>query len=130
LRSLDAYAWPGNVRELENLVHSEFLMTEAEEIRLSLPGSRAARSQQASPHPASPPQAAFADSPLPNYRRAKAEALERFDRAYLQRLLAEAEGNVTSAARIAGKERRALGKLLKHYRIGHGYEAGADRDVR
>ena len=71
-----------------------------------------------------------ATGPTPNYRRARAEALERFDRAYLQRLLDEAKGNVTSAARIAGKERRALGKLLNRYRIGHAWDDGDDRDAR
>jgi two-component system response regulator GlrR len=113
LRSLDAYSWPGNVRELENLVHSEFLMTEGEELQFPLAADRGSLPLQAPP-----PEASWAKSPVPSYRRAKAEVLERFDRAYLERVLAEAKGNVTNAARIAGKERRALGKLLKRYRIG------------
>jgi DNA-binding NtrC family response regulator len=125
LRSLDAYSWPGNVRELENLVHSEFLMTEGEEIQFPVAAGRGAVPQQAWPQ-----EASWAESPVPNYRRAKAEALERFDRAYLERVLAEAKGNVTSAARIAGKERRALGKLLKRYRIGDAWRDGDDRDAR
>ena len=32
-------------------------------------------------------------------------------------VLARANGNVTAAARMAGKERRAFGKLLKKYGI-------------
>ena len=49
--------------------------------------------------------------------RAKARAIETFERAYLIQLMREAGGNVTSAAKRAGKERRALGKLLKKYAI-------------
>jgi len=40
-----------------------------------------------------------------------------FERDYLRRVLDEAGGNVTRAARIAGKERRAFGKLLKKHSI-------------
>lgn len=122
LRQLDDYDWPGNVRELENLVHSEFLMTEGEEIELPLPEGLGRVTPST--------QAAEAGERLPDYRLARAQALERFDRAYLERLLAEANGNVTSAARLAGKERRALGKLLKRYRIGDTWRSGDEHDVR
>ena len=46
---------------------------------------------------------------------AKARAIELFEREYLYRLMSEACGNVSAAARRAGKERRALGKLLKKH---------------
>jgi two-component system, NtrC family, response regulator GlrR len=123
LRLLDGYGWPGNVRELENLVHSEFLMAEGEELELRLPGEYRAA-------PAIVSMVADPVGRLPDYRRAKAEAMEKFDRAYLERVLAEAKGNVTSAARLAGKERRALGKLLKRYRIGENYQNGDEGDAR
>jgi len=121
-RRLDGYGWPGNVRELENLVHREFLMTEGEELELRLP------TDAFSPPPMEPIPVDGAGL-LPDYRRARAAALERFDRAYLERVLAEAKGNVTSAARIAGKERRALGKLLKRYRIGQAWHVGDEHDA-
>jgi two-component system response regulator GlrR len=122
LLQLDHYDWPGNVRELENLVHSEFLMTEGDEIELRLPpDARPARPTEPPRMP--PPGMPHDGGSLPDYRLAKAEAVEKFDRAYLERVLAEAKGNVTSAARLAGKERRALGKLLKRYRIGDSYRA-------
>ena len=106
LRWIRSYAWPGNVRELQNFIHREFLLSDEPEI--------AAR-------PAEQPLAlvnddAAADSLLP-YAHARSLALEQFDRSYLKRLLAQARGNVSKAARLAGKERRALGKLIKRYRI-------------
>jgi DNA-binding NtrC family response regulator len=48
-------------------------------------------------------------------REAKASAVRDFERSYLMGLLAACKGNVTRAARAAGKERRALQRLLdKH----------------
>jgi DNA-binding NtrC family response regulator len=47
----------------------------------------------------------------------KRQAIESFERAYLTRLMSEHQGNVSRAARAAGKERRELGKLLKKCRI-------------
>jgi transcriptional regulator with GAF, ATPase, and Fis domain len=111
-RWLDAYQWPGNVRELENLIHREFLLTSAARIcigpeRLGLsPGER-------SPHP----ELRGGCHPEYEFRRAKAQAIETFERGYLSRLLAESKGNVSLAARLCGKERRAFGKLLRKYSI-------------
>ncbi|MEJ2509753.1 MAG: helix-turn-helix domain-containing protein, partial [Gammaproteobacteria bacterium] len=51
------------------------------------------------------------------FSEAKAETLARFERAYLESVLSQTKGNITQAARMAGKERRALGKLLKKYGI-------------
>ena len=44
----------------------------------------------------------------------------RVRNAYVATVLADAHGNVTAAARLAGKERRAFGKLLKKYGIDRG----------
>jgi transcriptional regulator with GAF, ATPase, and Fis domain len=103
-----AQAWPGNIRELENWVHREVLVGEhAPHIE--------ARTQ-ACAH-AAPAQASAA---LPNYREAKAAALANFEREYLRRALRLAQGNVSRAAALAGKERRAFGKLLKKHAIERG----------
>lgn len=57
------------------------------------------------------------DVSLQNYHDARAEALAAFERRYLEQLMTIACGNVTRAAHLAGKERRALGKLLKKHGI-------------
>jgi DNA-binding NtrC family response regulator len=102
LEWLRHHDWPGNVRELENWIHREFLLAEGEEIRSGHPEAM---------ERTLPP-------PLPtNLRTAKAQALAEFESAYLSRVLADAHGNVTAAARVAGKERRAFGKLKKKYGI-------------
>ena len=54
---------------------------------------------------------------LIDFRRAKAEAVRRFECDYVAQVMKQAEGNVTRAAHLAGKERRAFGKLLKKHGI-------------
>jgi len=100
-----AYPWPGNVRELENLIHREFLLSDDECV--------AAHPQET--HAVCPPP--VAGESLPTYVCARLRAMEEFDRKYLSRLLAQTRGNITQAAKLAGKERRALGKLIKRYAI-------------
>jgi ActR/RegA family two-component response regulator len=43
--------------------------------------------------------------------------LSRFNHAYIGRLLAECDGNVTQAARAMGMERQALQQLMRRYDI-------------
>jgi two-component system, NtrC family, response regulator GlrR len=97
------YEWPGNVRELQNLMHRLVLMAESDEISYrgaeTLPRSDIQR-------PA---------SEFPSFQSAKASAVAAFERCYLTELLNRAVGNVSAAARLAGKERRALGKLLRKH---------------
>jgi two-component system, NtrC family, response regulator GlrR len=108
LESFRHYAWPGNVRELENWIHRELLLTEGDEIcsRIDQPVWLDAAADRDTLEPT-----------LADYRTAKARALADFESTYVTRALAEAGGNVTMAARIAGKERRSFGKLLKKHGI-------------
>ena len=104
---IDQYRWPGNVRELQNWVQRRLLMDDApavgEQTLDALAPTESAR------------------GPM-NFRAAKAEAVRRFERDYVAQVLKQAEGNVTRAAQLAGKERRAFGKLLKK----HGLDRHAD----
>lgn len=95
---LDSHSWPGNVRELENWVQRRLLMGD------STPADSALQAPGGASGPA-------------NFRCAKAEAMRRFECDYVAKVLKQAEGNVTRAAQLAGKERRAFGKLLKKHGI-------------
>lgn len=101
MHKLVAYPWPGNIRELETVIHRVVLMTSApviqpDDIALPMPDS-----------PAEPRQTSF--------REAKARVIEQFERTYLSNLLSICEGNISQAAKQAGKERRAFTRLLEKY---------------
>lgn len=121
---MSQHAWPGNVRELDNRVQRALLLSDDELLHLE-PSDWAvprASSPAASARPAAA-SAAAAQAPaaaLAGYHQAREQALQSFERHYLQQLMVAADGNVTHAARLAGKERRCLGKLLKK----HGLQPG------
>ena len=102
---IDAYAWPGNVRELENLVLREFLLAEGEWVSLRRPVPQGERRTGRDRR--------HADALGLDFNAAKSRVIEAFERDYLRRLLADTNGNITRAAVRCGKERRALGKLIK-----------------
>jgi transcriptional regulator with GAF, ATPase, and Fis domain len=111
---MNGYHWPGNVRELENLIHRFFVLEDetVEEIR-----SHGAETVERRKN--------VFDRRIGHcfslsYREAKARMLQDFEQRYLSWLMAETGGNVSQAARICGKERRALGRLLKKYEIDRG----------
>jgi DNA-binding NtrC family response regulator len=109
--SLLAYPWPGNVRELENLVHRAVLMADGRQL-LVQPG--VASADGVAPTLLGNPEAPDIEG---GFAAAKARVIQTFERSYLTRLMAETNGNVTQAARLAAKERRALGKLLRKHGI-------------
>ena len=52
-----------------------------------------------------------------SFQHAKARVIEEFEREYLTRVMLDVQGCVSQAAKRAGKERRAFGKLLKKHGI-------------
>jgi DNA-binding NtrC family response regulator len=101
LAYIKRHSWPGNVRELENTIHREFLMSDDHWVRL---GQVADREQ---PVASAGPGMAF--------RTAKSQAIAEFERDYLLGLLARTEGNISSAARIAGQDRSAFARLVRKH---------------
>lgn len=102
-----AYEWPGNIRELENLIHRQFLLATDAAVFLG-------------PEPVNDTEMdaeSFGVGISGSFNEAKARVIEAFERDYLTRLLDECDGNVSQAAKVAGKERRALGKLIKKHGI-------------
>lgn len=95
-----SHHWPGNIRELENVIHREFLLTEGDQIHLGIPSMNEKNSD---------------DCLL--FKEAKAHAIAEFERRYLGKVLQQASGNLSLAARLAGQERSAFGKLARKHNI-------------
>lgn len=120
------YAWPGNVRELENLLHREFLLADTELLAIPCPSTETeteievgalAIDQLTSSATQYSNNEIIVSAACSQYAHAKENALKAFSERYLDQLMQQTRGNVSEAARHAGKERRALGRLLKKYGV-------------
>ena len=104
LAALDDHHWPGNVRELRHALERAMVMTDGHIISaddlLLRPG---------------------ATDSAPNTQTVPAgnlkEARQQWEKLYLERLLRECGGNVSEAARRAGKYRSDLYNLLRKHEI-------------
>ncbi len=131
--------WPGNVRELRNVIHCALVVPPG--ITAPSPpsppsfGSQAEGQQAApfqlrltqSPHSSEPDtQAPVGDPSGPlkinleipantPFREARTEMKQALESAYLSRLWAEFDGNISAASRASGIDRKSLRELLaKH----------------
>jgi DNA-binding NtrC family response regulator len=126
LHALRAHDWPGNVRELENLIHREFLLADQSPLQLAAlppavrPATPERRVSERRGGDASKPAAESSrnvDSAPAAFREAKARAIADFEKEYVRNLLTQAQGNVSLAARIAGKERSRFHRLVRKYHL-------------
>jgi two-component system response regulator GlrR len=101
--------WPGNVRELHNVVQRAFVSAPGAYV---LPLGLAAA--QRTPDRDSAGGAPEGGS---TFRAARARAIEAFERQYVLEMLKAHDGNITQAARCAGQDRRAFGRLVKRHGI-------------
>jgi len=110
ISALERHAWPGNVRELENTLQREYLLADGATIELSNSAASACLR----------PQVSFgheSDAFEQGFSAAKARIVAEFEHRFLRWALAQSGGNVSVAARRAGKERRNFGRLLKKHGI-------------
>jgi two-component system, NtrC family, response regulator GlrR len=100
LQKLTFHHWPGNVRELENTIQRAALfcsgrVVRAEDIKLPVPTPAEGIS----------------------FRALKAKVVTQFERGYIEELLQANQGNISKAARVAGKNRRAFFELIRKHQI-------------
>ena len=106
IETIKAYEWPGNFREIESALLRAFLMCEKEII--------------------TDPESLFSEEvfeqlprrvELGSFSNEKNTLIRAFEKSYIQRVLSETGGNVSKAANIANKERRAFTRLMTKYDI-------------
>jgi DNA-binding NtrC family response regulator len=104
MQRLAEYDWPGNVRELYNALQRAIVFSPGTQIRLA----------QIADLPTSAPSPKLADA---SFREERARVVADFERNYIEEMLHRAAGNVTRAARLAGKDRRVFGRLMKRHGV-------------
>lgn len=94
-----SYDWPGNIRELQNVVERSVVMSQPGDPQLIIPNRR--------PRDA----AATQEFATLDFDRAK----EAFEKSFLKRLLTLTKGNIAEAAKLSGKFRSDIYRLLDRY---------------
>ena len=121
MRAMMAYDWPGNVRELENCIERAIALGNGNLMDLSdLPDSIAAASTAAGPREGLP-------GSTPEYPLSEVSAggldissndLEDIERATIQRVFEQVQGDKSRAGKMLGISRATLYRKLKRYNIG------------
>lgn len=95
------YDWPGNIRELKNVIEQAVIF--ANTSRLSIQDINLPVSDDG--------------YEVESMKKAKARAVEKFERGYIEMMLIANQGNVSKAARCAGKHRRAFWELITKHKV-------------
>ncbi|MBK9259671.1 MAG: sigma-54-dependent Fis family transcriptional regulator [Polyangiaceae bacterium] len=127
LRVLMDHPWPGNVRELANVLEGAILLCQDERVRVrelaaimsppakvpTLGKTTESAGSLDEDGPGSLAGLSGSDAPLPPLRAAR----DSFERAYLIEALRRAGGNVSAAAKLAGRNRTDFHDLLRKHGI-------------
>ncbi|HEY6805652.1 MAG TPA: sigma 54-interacting transcriptional regulator [Pyrinomonadaceae bacterium] len=103
LTKLVNHSWPGNVRELEGVIQRAIVLRDADVL---------------TPSDLDLPECDVANySPSDLFRLGKSRAIVQFERNFIARLLAAHGGNISRAAKAAGKDRRSFQRLISKYAL-------------
>lgn len=109
-----SYGWPGNVRELENCIRYLTCLNlgrpiEPTDIPFLQDSSVNADTKQEQP--------VMTERP---FNEAKRYLVKEFETEYLKVVLSQCKGNVSRAARLSGKDRRAFFELMRKHNLNAG----------
>ncbi len=102
-----AYDWPGNVRELQNAIERAVVLATDDQLKLEH------MFQHLQTRPMQGSSAAGVDSQV--FSLPLTEAKQHFEKAYLENLLKVSGGNISEAARISGRYRADIYRLMNRY---------------
>jgi len=118
--ALDRYPWPGNVRELQNVIERACALADGPKVTVKdLPehvlhaGARPAAPEARGP--GAGPSAELGTGADLTLKAAKEQWLQVLEVSYLRDLLARHDGNVSSAAKAAGIDRKTFHRLINKY---------------
>jgi two-component system response regulator HydG len=102
--AMETHAWPGNVRELRNLAQQLVVLDDDGRVTLADLTDQIRGWEE--------PASGTEESGIRAYEQARDDAMAEFRRAYVRRLLAQFDGNVSRAAAAAGVSRRTMHRWL------------------
>ncbi len=105
---MERYHWPGNVRELQNVMERAVSLTDS---KIIVPQDLPEQIRLVK-HPD-----AFIFPAGSNYKKAKKEWMDFFEKRYLSDLLKQHNGNISKAALEAQVNRKTIHRLLKRHRL-------------
>jgi len=130
LARLLAHGWPGNVRELRNVITRSIALSPKDRFELMIDVEESARAARAASSTGETKTAPWRGATAPSraddgfegllglpLKDARTELNERFERAYIERVLRAHDGNVSEAARAAGVARNYLHRLMKRHGV-------------
>jgi two-component system response regulator AtoC len=112
MKALLAYDWPGNVRELENCLERAVALGDQQRIDLNDLPPTIARAEELGSAPEKPTRFAISASGDP------ATDLEDIERATIERVFLQVNGDKALAGKMLGISRATLYRKLKRYNIG------------
>ncbi|MCL1809225.1 MAG: sigma-54 dependent transcriptional regulator [Clostridiales bacterium] len=106
LAAFKEYDWPGNIRELKNVVERLVIVSAAVEIDIK---KEALHVNREGPEPAS---AVNGRPSVFDFGSSYREAVETFEKAYIQSVIESCNGNISTAAKSLGLHRSSIYKKL------------------
>lgn len=102
LRNLLFYSWPGNIRQLESAIHKAVICCASSHLDVGDFEFDLQDKESTCHH---------------SFKHTKSQFIREMERTYIIKLLSTHGGNVSHAARAAGKDRRSFQRLLHKYGI-------------
>ena len=118
--ALERYPWPGNVRELQNVIERACALADGPRVTVNDLPEHVVRPAVHAAAPGAGPTATGPAGELPpgtnlTLKDAKDQWMQVLEVSYLRDLLARHDGNVSSAAKAAGIDRKTFHRLINKY---------------
>ncbi len=103
MEALCNHNWPGNIRQLENTIQRALIINKGDTI---LPSHLGLSDETAVSE-------SLLEQELTSYEEGKKQAIEAFQREYVQAILQRTSGNISHAAEMCGLTRAALQRIMR-----------------
>jgi DNA-binding NtrC family response regulator len=118
MKALLAYDWPGNVRELENCLERAIALGDQRRIEINDLPSAIARFEAASMISGATISGGMMSAESASAMHSAATDLEDIERATIERVFMQVNGDKALAGKMLGISRATLYRKLKRYNIG------------